>query len=131
MAEEKRCARQLTDIKANVEKYDGLARKALAAGNEGDAKVFIAKKQEFEATLSTAQKTYDVALANAEKMQQMHDKLVSDINSLKARRDNVKATMTVAKTQDKVNDAQAAFDGASGSLAGFPVWSRKHSRCWT
>ena len=76
MAEEKRCKRLLDETNADVAKYEDLAKKALKAGNEDDARVFIARKQELAANLSTAQKNYEVAHANAEKMRQMHDKLV-------------------------------------------------------
>ena len=41
MAEETRAKRMLDENAAEIEKYDGLARKALTAGNEGDAKVFL------------------------------------------------------------------------------------------
>ena len=125
MAEEKRCKRLLDETNADVAKYEDLAKKALKAGNEDDARVFIARKQELTANLGTAQKNYEVAHANAEKMRQMHDKLVSDINSLKARRNNIKATMAVARTQERVNDARDAFDGANGSIAGFERMEQK------
>lgn len=128
MAEEKRCKRLLDDTTADISKYEDLAKKALKAGNEGDARVFIARKQELEVNLGTAQKNYDIAHSNAEKMRQMHDKLVSDINSLKARRNNIKATMAVARTQERVNDAREAFDGASGSIAGFERMEQKAQR---
>ena len=128
IAEEKRGARLLSETKDDVAKYEGLARKALAAGNEEDARTFLAKKQEVEAGLATAQKNYDIAHANAQKMRQMHDKLVSDINSLKARRNNVKATMAVAKTQERVNETQSAFDGAGGALSGFARMEEKAQR---
>lgn len=128
MAEEKRCHRILRDIQGDIDKYADLSKKALSAGNEGDARVFIGKKQELEGALATAQKNYDIAHANAEKMRQMHDKLVSDINSLKERRNNVKATMAVAKTQKRVNEAKAAFDGASGAIAGFSRMEEKAQR---
>ncbi|MCF0187346.1 MAG: PspA/IM30 family protein, partial [Bacteroidaceae bacterium] len=51
MAEEKRAKRLYEDNLAEIEKYLELAKKALTAGNDEDAKVFIAKKQELE-TLS-------------------------------------------------------------------------------
>ena len=50
-----------------------------------------------------------MAHENAVKMRQMHDKLTSDINDLKARREMIKAKVAVAKTQEKLN----AFSGAS------------------
>ena len=41
MAEEARTKRLVGENKAEVEKYADLAKKALQAGNDGDAKVFI------------------------------------------------------------------------------------------
>ena len=46
MAEERRCKKLVDENRAEMEKYEELARKALAAGNEADARVFLAKKQE-------------------------------------------------------------------------------------
>ncbi|MCD7859356.1 MAG: PspA/IM30 family protein [Firmicutes bacterium] len=128
IAEEKRCKRMLDDCNAEVEKYSSLAKKALSAGNEGDARVFIAKKQSLEENLVTLQKNYDVAHANATKMRQMHDKLVDDIEALKQRRNNIKATMAVAETQKTVNKAQEAYSGANGSIAGFERMEEKAQR---
>ena len=125
MAEESRCKRLYEQNQAEVQKYMDLAKKALAAGNEGDARVFLSKKQELEANAASLEKTYQAARANADKMRQMHDKLTEDINTLKARRQNVKATMAVAKTQQKVNKAQQAFDGANGALSGFARMEEK------
>lgn len=125
MAEEQRCKRLLDEAKENVAKYDGLARKALAAGNEGDARVFLAKKQEYEQAQAAAQKNYDVAAENASKMRQMHDSLVEQINECKARQQGIKATMAVARTQDRVTKAKSAFDGADGALAGFSRMEEK------
>ena len=80
MAEESRCRRMFEENQRDVDKYDGLARKALSAGNEGDAKVFLAKKLELETKGADLKKVYDTAKENADKMRQMHDKLVSDIS---------------------------------------------------
>ena len=73
MAEESRCKRLVVEAEADIEKYTELAKKAIAAGNDGDAKVFIAKKQEIESLLTSRRATYDAAHANAQKMREMHD----------------------------------------------------------
>ena len=125
MAEENRCQRLWEENRKDVEKYTDLAKKALLAGNEGDARVFLQKKQELEQAGVALEKTYQAARQNAEKMRQMHDKLTEDINTLKARRQNVKATMAVARTQEKVNRAQEAFDGAGGAIQGFARMEEK------
>ena len=109
MAEEARTKRLAEANAAEVAKYEELAKKALTAGNEDDARVFLSKKQELEAAGAGVHTAYAVAHENAVKMRQMHDKLTSDINDLKARREMIKAKVAVAKTQEKLN----AFSGAS------------------
>lgn len=125
MAEETRAKRMLDDNAAEIEKYDGLARKALTAGNEGDAKVFLTKKQSLAEKAASLQATYDAAHANAQKMRQMHDKLVSDIEELNSRREMVKAKMAVAKTQEKVNKVASSTDKAAGAMDAFARMERK------
>ena len=119
MAEETRAKRMLEDNTREIEKYDGLARKALQAGNEGDARVFLAKKQQLGEKAASLQATYDAAHANAQKMRQMHDKLVGDIESLNARREMIKAKVAVARTQQKVNEYTSSADKAAGAMNAF------------
>lgn len=119
MAEEARCKRLVDDNQADVDKYENLARKALAAGEEGDARTFLAKKQELAARGEGLRVAYDAAHENAEKMRQMHDKLVSDIEALRARKETIKAKTAVAKTQAKVNEMTGAGDRAEGAISAF------------
>lgn len=128
MAEEKRCKRLLDDNDANISKYDGLARKALRAGNEDDAKVFLAKKQEYQTNGIELQKAYDIAHDNATKMRQMHDKLTKDIQTLEQRRKNVKAKVAVAKTQEKINKISGSMDAANSSMRAFERMEEKADR---
>ena len=125
MAEETRAKRMLDENAAEIEKYDGLARKALTAGNEGDAKVFLSKKQSLVEKSASLQATYDAAHANAQKMRQMHDKLVSDIEELNGHREMVKAKMAVAKTQEKVHKVASSTDKAAGAMDAFARMERK------
>lgn len=119
MAEEKRCKRLVDANQAEIDKYDGLARKALKAGEEDDARTFLAKKQELVAKNTGLLAAYDSAHENADKMRQMHDKLVSDINTLKGRRDVIKAKAAVAKTQDKVSKLTGGADRAESAISAF------------
>lgn len=128
MAEEKRTKRLVDDNAAEIAKYTDLAKKALTAGNEGDAKVFITKKQELEAHQADLEKTYTLAHANAEKMREMHDKLTGDIQELEQRRLNVKAKMSVAKTQDKLNKINDSMKSAAGSMEAFERMEAKADR---
>jgi len=119
MAEEARTKRLYDENAAGIKKYDELARTALKAGNEEDARTFITKKQQLEAKGASLQTTYDAARGNAEKMRQMHDKLVSDIDLLNTRREAVKAKVAVAKTQEKVNKVTSGADKAVGAMSAF------------
>lgn len=119
MAEETRCKRMMEDNQAEISKYDDLARKALTAGNEDDARAFLKKKQELEGKNQGLQTAYAAAAENASKMRQMHDKLVSDIETLQERKEVIKAKAAVAKTQDKVNKMTSGSDKAEGAMSAF------------
>ena len=125
MAEEARCRRAYEENQRDVEKYEGLAKRALSAGSEEDAKVFLAKKLELETKGADLKKIYDTARENADKMRQMHDKLVGDINSLETRKAAVKAKVAVAKTQEKVNEITSGSEKASGTIAAFEQMEAK------
>lgn len=119
MAEENRTRRMVEENSVEIAKYESLARKALQAGNEGDARVFLAKKQQLETKGASLQATYDAARENANKMRQLHDKLVGDIETLNGRREMIKAKVAVAKTQERVNGFASSADKAAGALNAF------------
>ncbi|MGN0481316.1 MAG: PspA/IM30 family protein [Lachnospiraceae bacterium] len=128
MAEETRSKRELDECVAEVEKMQKYAEKALLAGNESDARAFLEKKQALVTKQATLQQAYDLSKANADKMRQMHDKLVKDINELNARRDAIKAKVKVAKTQEKMNKMMSGMPDASGSMAAFDRMEAKANK---
>ena len=71
---------------------------------------------------------YTAAHENAVKMRQMHDKLVSDIEALKARRATIKATVSVAKTQERMNKITSNADKAHGAMGAFDRMEDKANR---
>ena len=113
MAEETRTKRLVDENAAEVAKYDDLARKALAAGNEDDARTFLAKKQQLDARSASLRESYEAACANAAKMRQLHDKLVDDIEELNGRRALIEAKVAVAKTQDIVNEYEPRTEAST------------------
>lgn len=119
MAEEARAERQVRENEADISKYDSLARAALEAGNEDDARTFLAKKQQLVTKGEGLRAAAEAAHENATKMREMHDKLVGDIEQLKSRREAIKAKVAVAKTQDKVNKMSSAGDRAAGAMSAF------------
>jgi len=119
MAEETRSKRVLDECNEEIGKMQKYAMKAVEAGNDDDARQFLTKKKQLEEKKASLQQAYDLAAGNAARMRQMHDKLVSDINDLNARRDAIKAKLAVAKTQEKMNKMTSKIGNAGSSIADF------------
>ena len=101
------------------------AEKALLSGNEADARTFLSKKGELNNKLISLQQTYDMAKENSTKMREMHDKLIKDISQLNTRRDELKAKMAVANTQEKLNKIGSSVNGAIGNMSKFDEMEAK------
>lgn len=119
MAEEKRAKRELDECNEQINKMQKYAEKALIAQNESDAKLFLEKKTQLSKNQQSLQQSYDIAADNATKMRSMHDKLVKDIGDLNVRRDQLKAKLAVAKTQERLNKIGSSVTGAKGNLSAF------------
>jgi phage shock protein A len=128
MAEEARTKRLVDENQAEVVKYAEFAKKAVEAGNDEDARVFIAKKQELENVGAGLMTAYAAAHENAVKMRQMHDKLTTDIEALKARKEMIKAKVSVAKTQQKINTIDSTNQKARGAMGAFDRMEDKANR---
>ena len=119
MAQEKACKRDLTACESEIAKMQNYAVKALEAGNEDDARKFLAEKAKLTAKLAGLQDNYTVASENAQKMRDMHTKLTHDIEELESRRDMIKSKIAVANAQEKINKMTSNVTGANDSIASF------------
>lgn len=128
MAEEQRSKRELDECNADIEKFQKYAEKAVMAGNDSDAKQFLEKKNQLVAKQATLKQAYDLSVANAAKMRQMHDKLVKDINDLNARKDSIKAKMAVAKAQERISKIGSSYTGAQNNLSAFDRMEAKANK---
>lgn len=128
MAAEKRAKRELDEKNEEIAKMQRYAEKALMAGSESDARAFLEKKTQLGATLASLQHNYDLAKANADKMKNMHDKLVKDMSNLEARRAAIKSKIAVAKTQERMNKLGSSISGAGESMSAFDKMEEKANR---
>jgi phage shock protein A len=128
MAEETHTKRLVDENQAEVAKFADYAKKALAAGNENDARVFIAKKQDLDTAGAGLMTAYAAAHENAVKMRQMHDKLASDIEVLESRREMIKAKVAVAQTQATINKATATVGSNQSAMGAFNRMEDKATR---
>jgi phage shock protein A len=128
MAVEKRCSRQYNENEDEIKNFRNLAKKAVDAGNDGDAKVFIKKYMELEEKRAALENNKKIAAENASNIRNMHDKLVEDIQTLEGRKAQIKSTMTVAKTTERLNKLSAPLSNASSIGARFSDMEEKASR---
>ena len=114
MAEEKSAKRKLDECDEEMNRMTEYAKKAVAAGNDGEAKQFLTRKAELTEKRAVLSQNYTLA-----KMRQMHDKLAGDISSLKSKRDMLKAKVKVAETQKKINQMGSGLADAGNNMAAF------------
>ena len=113
MAEEARLNRQLTELKAEEEKMITYAKKALQAGSDDDAKLFLEKKNSIQNKASEVETRLISARQNSQNMKAMHDKLSSQVADLNARKNEIKAKIQQAKLQEKMNTMTSSVTGAA------------------
>ncbi|MCF6460403.1 PspA/IM30 family protein [Clostridium sp. Cult3] len=128
MAEEQRAKRELGECQEDIKKMENYAVKALEAGNEDDARKFLERKADLTDKEKGLEEAYNLAKSNAEHMRQMHDKLISDINELEARRSMLKGKMSVAKTQERINKMGSSVVDANRSISAFDRMEDKVNR---
>ncbi|NEU31745.1 PspA/IM30 family protein [bacterium LRH843] len=128
MAEEKRSKRALDECRSEIEKMQNYAIKALEAGNDNDARKFLERKASVTSKESELEQAYTLASTNALRMKEMHNKLVSDIGELEAKRAMLKGKMAVAKTQERLNKIGSSITGANQSMSAFGRMEEKVNR---
>jgi len=119
MADEQNAKRKLEECQKDIDKMSEYARRAVTAGNDEEAKQFLKKKADLTDKLAVLEKDYQLACECSAKMRQMHDKLESDIASLKTRRETLKAKLKVAETQQKLNQIGSGIASAGNNMAAF------------
>lgn len=124
MANEKDAKRQLDECQNNIDKCLSAATNAVRQGADDDARKILEKKQNYESQLTSLQANYEVAKQHAEQVRALHDKLVSDIDSLESRKAGIKAKVATAKAQDHINKVTAGVN-TSGSLEAFDRLEKK------
>jgi phage shock protein A len=119
MANEKKAKRLMEECNEDIQKYAQASEKALLAGNVDDAKALIKKKQQHEGNLKSLEENYVMAKNNSDRMQEMHDKLLSDIEALEIRNEAIKAKFATAKAQEQINKVMAGGKNTESSVSAF------------
>ena len=127
MAQESAAKRKVAECEDEIKKMESYAKKALQAGNEADARMFLEKKESIKIKLDSLEKEKMIAVENSLKMREMHDKLTSDIQKLNAKRNEIKAKIKMAKSAQKIN-SMTSSTGISGKMDSFNSIEEKVDR---
>lgn len=127
MAVESASKRKVEECKLEISKMETYAKKALKAGNESDARLFLQKKETLTTKLQALEKDCEIAVANSSKMGEMHNKLADDIQKLSEKRTEIKTKLKIAKTTEKVN-SMTSVSGFSGNKSSFERMEEKANR---
>lgn len=100
---EKRKKREVLECEDTVDKFQRYVDKSLAANKQGDAKRFMLEKENAEKKLDILRKEYTLIADSNNKMLQMDEKLLNDINELKARKEEIKNKLSSSTTEASVN----------------------------
>lgn len=125
IADEQRAKRKLDECTKEIEKIQRYTVKAVSAGNDSDARLFLEKKQALLVKQAELNQIYDTAHTTSEKMRTMNDKLVKDIAELEERRNTVKVKVNIARMQEHINNMVSNSDGANSSINAFEKMEEK------
>jgi phage shock protein A len=115
ISDERRAKRTLDECRTEIRKLQNYAEKAVEAGDDEDALKFLERKATQVEKDNQLQIAYDLASANALRMKQMQEKILSDMGQLEERRINLKEKMAATKAQHKINSSGSSVD-VSGSV---------------
>ena len=94
--------------KSQSDEYESYAKKAIAAGNPDDAKVFLAEKYKHDQRLAQFTEQFTATADTRKKAMELHDKMVREINAAKAR-------LAVLEARNAAADAGMHYSKTAGS----------------
>lgn len=119
IAEEMAAGRRVASFDEEIAKLAGYAEKAVLAGNDDDAKKFLAGKDAAEGKKADAERAYAQAQLNSDRMRQLTKKLGEDIEAASAKLDELKGKLGVAKQQERMNELSDKMAGLTSETANY------------
>ncbi len=119
IAEEMAAGRRVASFDEEIARLAGYAEKAVLAGNDDDAKKFLAGKDAAESKKTDAEKAYAQAQINSDRMRQLTQKLTEDIRAAGTKLDELKGKLDVALQQEKLNELSEKMAGLSDGASDY------------
>ena len=102
---EKRLELQEAQINQQMDKLDGQARQALAAGREDLARMALERKQGLQSQIGTFDQQIQQLKAQQQKFVEMEQRLSTRVESFRTQKEMVKAQYGAAQAQVKIQEA--------------------------
>lgn len=119
IADEMAAGRRVASFDEEIMKLAGYAEKAVLAGNDEDAKKFLAGKDAAEQKKADAETAYAQAQINSDRMRQLTKKLTEDIETASGKLDELNGKLDVAKQQEKLNEFSEKMSGLASSASDY------------
>ena len=103
-----RLADRYRDSKGKSDEYEQYAKKAIAAGNPDDAKIFLAEKHKYDVKLEKLDPQIRSVTDTRKKAMELHDHMVREINEAKTR-------LAVLQARKATADASMKYSKTVGS----------------
>lgn len=113
MAEETAAKRRLDELNDQMARYERYAQAAVQAGNDADALKFLEAKGQLQPKKKDAEAAYAQAQANSERMRQMTQKLLTDIQEAESKIGELKAKLRIAESKEKMQQLTEKIGGSA------------------
>lgn len=113
IAEETAAKRRLDELNDQMTRYERYAQAAVQAGNDADALKFLEAKGQLQPKKKDAEAAYAQAQANSERMRQMTQKLLTDIQEAESKIGELKAKLRIAESKEKMQQLTEKIGGGS------------------
>lgn len=117
-AEEMAAQRKVDEIQSKVAEFAGLAEMAVQKGNDNDAITFLKKKNDIAGELESAKQTLELTIQNSKKIEGIYHQLEERISSMASDASMIKSQISIAKTQEKLNEMVSSVAGKANSAFG-------------
>lgn len=119
IADEMAAGRKVTALEDEITKLSLYAEQAVLAGNDADALKFLEGKNTAVEQKVEAEKAYELAQQNSDKMRQLTKKLINDVNEADAKLAELKGKLAVAKQAEKMNELQDKMASTAGDFSDY------------
>ncbi len=109
-AEYSRLGERCVSEKAESDEYESYAKKALAAGSQEDARAFLNEKHKHDEKLSALTEQFTAVRQTRTNAMELHDKMVREINSAKARLAVLEARNAAAEASINLSKTAGSYE---------------------